>query len=86
MTTKNMAAEPFDWTAWILGALGAMAAAVATLGRFIAGLYATRITQLESQVNKNEESITAMEAKHADCLEKHHQAELRIATLERESK
>jgi hypothetical protein len=81
-----------DWTGWLIGALGTMTLAVAGLGKFIAALYAGRIVQLEQQgiadrkkyddyiifADNRAHEITA---KHEECMELHHLANIEIAKL-----
>lgn len=75
-----------DWTAWAIGAIGAMAGALALMGKFIAAFFQSRIAQLEKQLAEYvafaDQRAADMVEKHAECIEKHHQAEIRLAKLE----
>lgn len=74
-----MADSPQDWTTWIvttlLAAVTTMVGTVVFLAKLIESRYTTEIKELKS-------GLLDMAVKHADCLQKHHEAELRLARLE----
>ena len=71
--------ESHDWTQWIIttimAALTTMTGTVVFLARMIESKYVKEIRELKEEMN-------AMVISHEDCLQKHHEAEIRLARLE----
>lgn len=81
-----MAGESADWTAWAIGALGAMALALVGMGKFIASIFTTRIAQLEKELKDYvlfaNNRAKDMQDAHKECEQKYHETEIRLALLE----
>ena len=81
-----MSNEQTDWSSWILGVIATLGLTIAAMGKWIADFYVTRIAKLEKQLadyiafadNRAQQLVDH----NYECIEKHHQAEIRIAQLE----
>lgn len=72
---------PPDWTAWIvstlLASVTAMVSTIVFLAKLIESKYLTEIRTLSTKVD-------LLEKKHEECIQGHHQADLKIARLEQQ--
>jgi len=68
-----------DWPMWIItsvmAGLGTAVTTIIGLAKYIETKYVTEIRELKADMHE-------IVVKHEECLEKHHQAELRLAALE----
>lgn len=76
---SSMTDVPHDWASsiitTILAALGTAITTVIGLAKYIETKYVSEIRELKTEMHE-------IVVKHEECLEKHHQAELRLAALE----
>jgi hypothetical protein len=92
-----MTDTPPDWTQWIIYSLAAVVSTMFTtvvfLTKFIGNRYVEEITKylqdnadlkkiMVEDRQQHKQEIAALLAKHQECIDGHHKADLRIAALE----
>lgn len=81
-----MSDTPADWTAWIIttvtAALGTMVTTVVFLAKLIESKYVQEVKRGNDEIMAVSAKLEAQIIKHEECMQKHHEAELRLAKLE----
>jgi hypothetical protein len=81
-----MTDTPTDWTNWIIttamAGLTTMIGTVVFLTKLIESKYVQEVRTANEEIATLSCKLDAQVAKHEDCMQLHHEAELRLARLE----
>lgn len=81
-----MSDTPTDWTSWIIttamAGLTTMIGTVVFLAKLIESKYVEEVKRGNTEIAHLSEKLDKQATAHAECMQLHHEAELRLAKLE----